>query len=65
MTATPPPNPAASGETDAFTTQARWLLEWHNKRNNGFSTRSVAILGFTGVILALLPEVSISPAPCR
>jgi hypothetical protein len=46
----------ATAEVEAYTTQARWLLEWHNKRNDGFATRSVAILGFTGVILALLPR---------
>ena len=45
-----------TGEVEAFTVQARWLLDWHNKRNDGFATRSVAILGFTGVILALLPR---------
>lgn len=50
------PIPAANDEIDAFNEQARWLLEWHNKRTDGFSTRSVALLGFTGVILALLPR---------
>lgn len=50
------PTPAANDEIDAFNDQARWLLEWHNKRNDGFSARSVALLGFTGVILALLPR---------
>ncbi len=45
-----------TSEIEAFTEQARWLLEWHNKRNDGFATRSVAILGFTGVIIALLPR---------
>jgi hypothetical protein len=52
------PQSDASGgtaETEAFTAQARWLLEWHNKRSDGFESRAVAILGFSGVILALLP----------
>jgi hypothetical protein len=52
------PTDDASTETDeiaAFTAQARWLLEWHNKRSDGFESRAVAILGFSGVILALLP----------
>lgn len=48
--------PADSQDIDAFSQQARWLLEWHNKRSDGFATRSVAILGFDGVILALLPR---------
>jgi hypothetical protein len=51
------PSLGSSGfdETEAFTSQARWLLEWHNKRSDGFESRAVAILGFSGVILALLP----------
>lgn len=55
-TGPPQPRSADTGEIDAFISHARWLLEWHNKRNDGFATRSVAILGFTGVILALLPR---------
>jgi hypothetical protein len=54
----PPQTDASEGgtaETEAFTAQARWLLEWHNKRSDGFESRAVAILGFSGVILALLP----------
>ena len=53
-----PPSSAAAGkdEIDAFKDQARWLLEWHNKRNDGFATRAVALLGFAGVIVALLPR---------
>ena len=45
-----------SPETDSadFIEQARWLLEWHNKRSEAFTTRAVAVLGFVGVILALL-----------
>lgn len=50
------PAPAPNDEIDAFNDQARWLLEWHNKRSDAFSARSVALLGFTGVILALLPR---------
>jgi hypothetical protein len=43
-------------ETDSadFIEQARWLLEWHNKRSEAFTTRAVAVLGFVGVVLALL-----------
>lgn len=40
-------------EAEAFVGHARWLIEYHNKRADTFSTRAVALLGFTGVILAL------------
>jgi hypothetical protein len=51
-----PQRDASSGTDDAeaFIAQARWLLEWHNKRSDGFESRAVAILGFSGVIFALL-----------
>lgn len=47
---------AATPESDSadFIEQARWLLEWHNKRSEAFTTRAVAVLGFVGVVLALL-----------
>lgn len=41
-------------ESSAFIEHARWLLEWHNRRGEAFTTRAVALLGFNGVILALL-----------
>lgn len=41
-------------ESAEFIEHARWLLEWHNKRGEAFTTRAVALLGFNGVILALL-----------
>ena len=41
-------------ESAAFTEQARWLIEQHNNRSEAFTTRAVALLGFEGVILALL-----------
>lgn len=41
-------------ESAEFIEQARWLLEWHNRRGEAFTTRAVALLGFNGVILALL-----------
>lgn len=37
-----------------FIDQARWLLEWHNRRSEAFMTRAAALLGFVGVVLALL-----------
>lgn len=41
-------------ESAEFIEHARWLLEWHNKRGEAFTTRAVALLGFNGVILAVL-----------
>ncbi len=43
-----------SGDTRDYIEHARWLLEWHNKRSEALTTRAVGLLGFTGVILALL-----------
>ncbi|WP_412903689.1 hypothetical protein [Aeromicrobium sp. 179-A 4D2 NHS] len=41
-------------DSEVFIEQARWLLEWHNRRSEAFTTRAVALLGFVGVVLALL-----------
>lgn len=41
-----------------FLEQARWLLEWHNKRSEAITTRATALLGFVGVVLALLLQGS-------
>lgn len=43
-----------SGDSRDFLDQARWLLEWHNKRSEALTTRAVALLGFVGVIFTLL-----------
>lgn len=48
-------------EMKAFTEQARWLLDYHNRRADGISARAVALLGFTGVILALIPTALALP----
>lgn len=50
-------NPASGPEDkelEAFISHARWLVELHNKRSEQFGARAVALLGFTGVIVALL-----------
>lgn len=39
---------------DTYAAHARWLLEWHNKRSETFSSRAVTLLGFNGAVLALL-----------
>lgn len=43
------------GEVGAFTEQARWLLDFHNKRSDSVAQKAIALLGFIGVILALVP----------
>ena len=62
-----PPEPPArdvsartKAELEAFTEQAKWLIEYHDKRGDSFTTRATALLGFSGVILALLLR---SPLP--
>lgn len=57
----PRPNRQTSGdlpydEYQRVIEQARWLLEWHNARSQAFEARAVAMLGFSGVVLALLPS---------
>ena len=46
-------------EAEAFVDHARWLIEYHNKRADTFSTRAVALLGFAGVILALFGRTNL------
>ncbi|NYD40034.1 hypothetical protein [Nocardioides panaciterrulae] len=41
-------------ELEAFIDQSRWLIEYHDKRGDSFTTRATALLGFSGVILVLL-----------
>jgi len=48
--------PEPTKDPELFLAQARWLLEFHNRRSDAFAARAVAILGFSGVILALLPR---------
>lgn len=43
-----------SDESAEFIEQARWLIEWHNRRSEAMATRAAGLLGFVGVILALL-----------
>jgi len=60
-----PTEPPAGGaapnfdEAKAFVDHARWLIEYHNKRSDAFGTRAVALLGFSGVTLALLSRGSL------
>jgi|GEM_PF-2586329 len=41
-------------ELEAFAEQSRWLIEYHDRRGESLSSRAVALMGFCGVILALL-----------
>lgn len=41
-------------EIERFTEQAKWLFAYHESRGESLFTRAVALLGFVGVILALL-----------
>jgi hypothetical protein len=43
-------------DTEVYIEQARWLLEWHNRRSEGFVNRAVGVLGFDGVALALIVQ---------
>jgi hypothetical protein len=52
MSTPTPPEPV--DDSAVFIDQARWLLEWHNRRSEAFASRALAVLGFDGVILALL-----------
>lgn len=45
---------ATRAELEAFIEQSRWLIEYHDKRGDSFTTRATALLGFSGVILVLL-----------
>lgn len=53
---------AGSGDFDeakAFVDHARWLVDYHNKRSDNFASKSVALLGFSGVILALFARTTL------
>lgn len=53
------PNIAAldPNEAQAFTEQARWLHAFHDRRSEVIGQRAANLLGFTGVITALMPAV--------
>lgn len=41
-------------DSAVFIEHARWLLEWHNRRSEAMAGRATAVLGFNGVMMALL-----------
>lgn len=60
--------PSEADEIDNVISQARWLMDYHSKRSDGLSSRSVAVLGLVGVVLALLSRgfdvaTKLSPTP--
>lgn len=59
-----PPTNLKTEEIEAQIAHAVWLLGWHNKRSDSFDARSVAVLGFSGVILALIGQ-SFASAPAN
>jgi MFS family permease len=50
------PRQTPNAQAALFMEHARWVMEWHNKRAEGAATRAVAVLGFAGVMLALLVQ---------
>lgn len=51
----PPPPRADPAELQAFIDQARWLHGYHEGRSSTQGTRGGVLLGFVGVMVALLP----------
>lgn len=45
----------------AFLDQARWIYEQHQRRNASFQQMAVALLGFDGVLLAVLVSAGTRP----
>lgn len=41
-------------DSELFIDHARWLMEWHSKRSESITARAVSLLGFVGVVLALM-----------
>jgi hypothetical protein len=51
----------SSAELEILIDHSRWLLEYHDRRGDSISQRAAALLGFVGVILALLPTALALP----
>ncbi|GAB3716540.1 hypothetical protein GCM10028815_34700 [Mariniluteicoccus flavus] len=54
-------------EIEQFIDQARWLIDYHDRRGESLATRAVALLGFSGVMLALILrwELPVGVSPSR
>ncbi len=46
---------ASAYDVDVFLQHAKWLSEYHRARGRDVQSRGVSLLGFTGVLVALLP----------
>lgn len=46
----------ASRDTQSFLDQAKWLMDYHSKRNDSAEQRAVGVIAFSGVLLAILPR---------
>lgn len=60
----PPSEPTLRPDAEVYIEQARWLLEWHNRRSEAFVNRAVGVIGFDGVALALIlqaPNTDLAP----
>ncbi len=53
--AAPPPARLDPAEAQAFSEHARWLHDYHEKRSDRLGQRAATLLGFAGVVAALLP----------
>jgi hypothetical protein len=51
-----PPVPEPASDVPVFLDQARWLVDHHWRRSDGFERKAVAILGFVGVVIVLIPQ---------
>lgn len=51
----------AQEELQALIDHSRWLLDYHDRRSESINQRAIAVLGFTGVILALVPAALALP----
>ncbi|MDP9417172.1 MAG: hypothetical protein M3P48_04925 [Actinomycetota bacterium] len=51
----PPPARLDPAQAQAFSEHARWLHDYHEKRSDRLGQRAATLLGFAGVVAALLP----------
>ena len=52
-----PAVPAPAHGADIFLDHAKWLSEYHRARGRDVQSRGISLLGFTGVLVGLLPAL--------
>lgn len=52
-----PVSPTPAYDVDVFLQHAKWLSEYHRARGRDVQSRGVSLLGFTGVLVGLLPAL--------